>query len=221
MGYVYLIPHWFFGFDIAMEIIFAIIALAVSLLAYKMYKLSQERHIKLISASFGLIGLSYLIWAISNLSLLAEASEGILEADLSKMIIWGSVSLFAFMFLYTISLSTLAYATFKTKNGSIYYLLAGLPLIAIAASLNKFATFKIVSIFLLAFIVYHYASECTICKNRKANLMLGAFTFLLLSNITFLFVITSYKAYVLGHILELIAYILILFNIINITKLKK
>lgn len=221
MTHIYLIPHWFFGFDIAMEIIFAVIALAVSILAYKMYRLSQDRGIKLLSASFGLIGLSYIIWAISNLSLLAEASEGVLEADLSKMIVWGSIALFAFMFLYTISLSTLAYTTFKTRKGGIYYLLVGLPLIAIAASLNKFATFKIVSIFLLAFIVYHYANECTICKNRKVNLMLGAFVFLLLSNITFLFVLTSYKAYVIGHILELVAYILILFNLISVTKSKK
>lgn len=221
MTHVYLIPHWFFGFDIAMELIFAIIAFAVSILAYKMYKLSQEREIKLISLSFGLIGASYIIWALSNLSLLAEAYEGILEADLSKMILWGSVSLFAFMFLYTTSLSTIAYTTFKTKKGGMYYLLVSLPLIAISASLNKFATFKIVSIFLLAFIVYHYASECTICNNKKANLMLWAFIFLLLSNITFLFVIQSYRAYVIGHVLELVAYILILFNLVSVTKLKK
>lgn len=218
MASLYLIPHWFFGFDIAMELIFAVIALLVAFFAYRIYKVSEHEETKFFAIAFSLISASYIIWAGLNLFLVSNLTDKVMEISLSNLFSINYILTLAYMCLFVLGLLTIAYSQFKIKSGRIYYIFVGLALIAVVSSTFPLITYRLLSIFLLTFIVYHYLAEHSAHKNRKTRLILSAFVLLLLSSIDFIFANYSYCAYVVGHFLELGAYCLILKSLLSSIK---
>jgi hypothetical protein len=215
MSHIYLIPDWFFGIDIALEILFGIITLAVAFYSLKLYKISQEKSLRDFGFGFILISLSYILWAVLNAFVVSKAAGGLREISFENIAIIGAVGIYAHMLLLTAGFITLAYTTFRTKNSRVYYLLLGLGLLVIASSLNKIETFRILSVFVLSFIAYHYLIEWREHKGKNLFCSLAAFSLLLLSNFDFVFSQNYYQAYVIGHILEFGAYALMLRNLIK------
>jgi len=214
----YLIPNWFFGFDIAMELLFAIITFLVSVFAFKINSVTKERKIKLFGIGFLLISLSYFVWAGLNYWFVGLAQDGFREISINQAAIIGLISLYAYITLFTIGLVTLVYVSCNNPGGRTYYIMVGLSLLVIASSLYKLISFRILSIFLISFILYRYFEDYLKNKNKKTLLISLAFALLVLSNIDFLFLSVYYEAYVIGHILELAAYLLILVNLIKSVK---
>src|SRR3989344_2734487 len=203
MNYSYLIPNWFFGFDIAMEILFAVITFITAVMAFKINSVTKERKIKLFGIAFLLISLSYIVLGGLNFWFVNLVSSGFRQVTIDNVQLIGVVSLYLYMVLFASGLITLAYINCDVKKGKIYYLLFGLGLLVIAASLHKLITFRILSVFLLSFISYHYFEEYLKNKNKKAFWSLIAFSLLFLSCVDFIFSPFYYQAYVIGHLLEL------------------
>jgi len=172
---------------------------------------------KCFSIGFLLISLSYLVWAIINVLALSSLQQLPAELSLQKAFALGVLGIFLHMALYSIGLITLTYATITKRNPKIYYLLLGLGLTAIVASANKIITFRIVSVFLLSAIVYHFFVKWKENGNRNLFYSFIAFSLLLLSNLEFALATNSYMAYTVGHFLELAAYLIILRNLVKIT----
>ena len=214
----YLIPSWFFGFDIAMELLFAFVTFFVAIFAFKISSVTKERKIRLFGIGFLLISLSYFVWAGLNYWFVGLAQNGFREISLNQVAFIGIVSLYVYIGLFTMGAITLAYINCDNSRGRAYYLMIGLSLLVIASSLYKLISFRILCIFIISFILYRYFEEYLKNKNKKTFLVAVAFAFLLLSNIDFLFLSVYYEAYVLGHILELAAYLLILVNLIKSVK---
>ena len=61
MAGLYIIPEWFLGYDIALNLLFGIITLIVSLYAFKIYRLSSLKQSKLFGISFSFISISYFV----------------------------------------------------------------------------------------------------------------------------------------------------------------
>jgi hypothetical protein len=133
----------------------------------------------------------------------------------------GTLGIYAHMLLLAIGLITLVYATLGIKSPRTYYLMLGLGLVAVVASFNKIATFQIVSVFLLSYIVYHFFLQWQEHKNKNVLYTFIAFALLLASNLVFAFAGNYYSSYVIGHIFELFAYLIILKNLITINFAKK
>lgn len=218
MHETYLIPNWFYGFDIGMEILFAIITLCVSAISFRIYSMTQERKIKLFGIAFLLIGISYIIWAGINFWFTQLIGDEIRELSVQSIANIGLFGLYGYIILFTSGLVNLVSTTCNSYKGRSYYLIFGLSLLVIIASINKLVTFRIVSTFLLFFVAYHYFEEYLNNKNRKTFYVMLAFTFLLISNIDFIFLYYSYKIYVIGHILELAAYLFMLVSLIKSVK---
>ncbi len=218
MDYTYIIPNWFFGFDIAMELLFSLITFLVVIFAYRIGYFTKERKIKLFGTSFLLIGLSYIVWAGINFWFVNLGPEGVRELSIQSITLIGVLSLYAYMILFTAGLVSLAYLVCDTKKGIVYYLVFGLSLLVIFSSYYKLISFRILSIFLISVITYHYFEEYLRNKNKKSFLVLIAFLFLFSSSVVFVFSAIYYQAYVAGHILELVAYLLILINLIRSVK---
>lgn len=214
----YLIPNWFFGFDIAMELLFAVITFLVAVFAFKISSVTKEKKVKLFGIGFLLISLSYFVWAGLNYWFVDLVQDGFREISINQVAFIGVLSLYAYVTLFTIGLVTLAYLTCNNLGGRTYYLMIGLSLLVIASSLYKLISFRILSIFLISFILYRYFEDYLKNKNKKTLLVSLAFALLLLSSIDFLFLSVYYETYVLGHILELAAYLLILVNLIKSVK---
>jgi hypothetical protein len=214
MAHLYLVPRWFFGFDIAMELLFAIIAAALAFFAYKVYRISEEREVRLFSVSFLMISLSYIVWAGINTFLLSRLTDEVMEISLRNILSLNYIFGLMHMSLFVLGILTLAYATLEPKNrGRTYYIIAGLALVALVSSSLPWITYQILAIFLLSAIVYHYAIDHMCYTNKKARPVFLAFVLLLLSRIDFLFATKSATAYIFGHVLELAAYILILVSL--------
>lgn len=214
MSHLYIVPRWFFGFDIAMELIFAVIAITLAFFAYKVYKITEQKETKLFSIAFSLISLSYIVWAGINAFFLDKISDEFLEISLQNLLSINYLFTLLHMCLFILGILTLAYATLDLKNGGrAYYIIAGLALVALVSSSLPWITYQIIAIFLLSAIVYHYAVDHMCYSNKKARPVFLAFILLLLSRIDFLFAAKSATAYIFGHILELAAYVLILVSL--------
>lgn len=215
MGDSYLIPLWFFGFDIAMELLFGVVTAWVALFAFQIYNVTKERKIKLFAFAFLLTSLSYIILGALNFWFAHLITENFREVSLANVKIAGMVCLYAYMFLFTGGLVTLTYVTSDMKKGKTYYLLLGLSFLVIAVSLQKLATFSILSVFLLSFIAYQYVTEYFKNKNKKAFWTSMAFILLLVASFDFILSTFHYGFYIAGHIVRLLAYIIILFILIK------
>ena len=215
----YIIPNWFVGFDIIMELLFAIVAITVSIFAYKIYKISKEKGVKLFSVGFLFIGLSYITHALINFFIVSEMAKGTREVIVENLQTTAFLSVVLFMALFTIGLITIFYANNKTNKKENYFLLIILGLLSVFTNISYIAAFYITSTFILIFINFHYAKDYIQNKNHKTLLVFISFIFLLLSTLVFVFPVT-YEEYVIAHFLELVAYVLILVSLIRTIKIK-
>ncbi|MBS3089943.1 hypothetical protein J4461_03635 [Candidatus Pacearchaeota archaeon] len=220
MEYIYLVPVWFFGFSIAMEVVFAFVTIIVASYALRIYKLSAQRESMLLGVSFLLIAFSYILKAITNLVIMKEISEGIRGANLTEINVLGSIGLYGYLFLFTAGLMTLAYMTLKTPNMRAYSLLLLLALTALILSQNKVLAFAVLSTVLLAYISTYYIIQYSRKKNPKTLLILASFVGLLISGFGLFGVPALGNKYVIGHILELVSYLFILASLVLATRKK-
>jgi formate hydrogenlyase subunit 3/multisubunit Na+/H+ antiporter MnhD subunit len=219
MANLYLVPDWFFGFDIIFELAFAIITLIVALYAFKVYRLSEQNQSKLFGWAFIFFSISYFIQSLLNFVIISKLSETICDViKLQSVTILNAWGISIHMILLIIGLVTLAYMTLKINNPKAYSLVLLISLFSIILSLNKIYWFYFLSSILLIFIVIHYTQNYLKNKQSKTLLVLMAFLFLLFGHIHFIFAVNHALFYVIGHFLELIAYILILINLLLVLK---
>ena len=215
---VYIVPNWFHGYDVSFEIMFAVITLLVSLFSFKIFKLSEQKESKYFAVGFLLISLSYFVWAFLNLRLVSELKEGVRVLELKNLLIFSTVSIYVYMILALVGIIVIAYTTLKINN-EIAFLLIVIPSIAtLFLSNNKTLAFGILSSIMLLFIFVHFYLEFRKDNNLKRGLVMVAFLLLFIGNIEFSFVQNSYVHYVVRHILDLAAYVLVLISLIWVIK---
>ena len=216
----YVIPRWFTGFDIVMELLFAIVCIAVAVFAYKIYKISKEKNIRLFSIGFLLIAVSYIVHALINIYITSEiVSEGPREIIIEHLQLAALLGLILYMSIFIVGLITIFYSNHRCNKNSSFYLLLVLGLLAVLTDFNYIASFHITSTVILLFINFHYATDYIKYKNHKTLYVFIAFIFLLLSHAVFILPV-SLPEYVIAHFLELVAYSLILFSLIKNLKIK-
>jgi hypothetical protein len=219
MTNLYLVPNWFFGMDVIFELAFALITLSLSFYSYKIYKLTNQNSSKLFSEAFLLFSISYFIQSFLNFAIISTLGENI--CDVVKLQSIQSLNLlgtYIHMFFFIAGLVTLTYMTLKTDNQKIFVLMLSISLLSLIISMNKIYWFFTVSSLLLVFILHHYAVNFSKNKNTNSFVVLLAFTFLLFAEMQFIFAFDSSLFYVVGHYLELVAYVLILTNLIIILR---
>jgi len=219
MANLYLIPRWFFGYDVFLELAFALITLIVSYYAYKIYRLSGQYQSKLFSIAFSFFSISYFIQSLLNFAIISKLGENICSAiKLQNITTLNLYGIYIHTIFSVIGLVTLAYMTLKTKSLKIYSMILLISLLTLILSLNKIYLFYVLSSFLLVYIVLHYLVNFLENKQINTLLVLIAFLLLLFGHIHFIFAINHELFYILGHFLELTAYLLILINLIMVLK---
>ena len=218
----YLVPQWFFGFDVVFGLIFLVITLLVALYAFRVYKLSGQRNAKLLGTGFMFISTSYLLQTIINFAILErleENSSGMM--NIWKILILQNIGMYAHTIFFMMGLITLTYMTLKVENAKLYWLLFISIIISLSFSTNYLYLFYIMSCILMLFIVWHYLRHYLEHKDRYTMIILAAFILLLFSEIHFFVSLNHQFFYVLGRFLELVAYILILINLVWIIQSSK
>lgn len=216
MGYAYLVPRWFFGASIGLEIIFALSALFVAYYAYRVSRLYKQRGIILMTLGFAFIAISYLTKAFINLFLLREIQSGLLALSLGNLNSIATFGLNAYIALYLIGVLLLVFMTFKTDNPDLFLMMAALAFLGIWFSADNMFAFNIISAVLFCIISLYYGREYFRNRNKRTLFILLGFIGLLLSGIGFTFATGYYVNYVIAHLLELASYILILASIFSL-----
>jgi hypothetical protein len=168
-----IMPTWFFGMDVAFQLVFTLVTLAVSFYAFKIYKLTGQRQSKLFGISFLFFAIGYFIQSFFNFAIISTLGEEII------------------LFI---------------------------SLISLFLSANPIYLFYALSSLLLAYIVYHYANNYSEHKKTMTFITLLAFISLLLSHVHHIFAKDMAIFYIIGNFLGLVAYILILINLILVNK---
>ncbi|MBT6995638.1 hypothetical protein HN865_01140 [Candidatus Woesearchaeota archaeon] len=215
-------PEWFFGYDVALEFLFAIILLAVAIFAFRAYKLTEQKQLIYFSLSFLFIGISYIIESIFNYMTITKLNATICQAvKIKSVALFDLMGIYTHMFFMTIGLVLLVYMTFKVEEKRPLWLLLIVSLVAIFFSWNKLLIFFLLSSIYLLFLVAHFFGNCIIHKTANAFMIASAFFLLFISHLHFIFALNSSLFYFAGHILELFAYLLILLNLVLLKNEKK
>lgn len=217
----YLSQTWFSGYDILLEVIFSIITLIVALYSFKVYRLAGQRESKLLGISFLLISISYSLWAILNSFALRELNEAQSRFTLTDLMHYGlisSIGIYGHILLYLTGIITLTYMTLRIKSSKIYSLLICLVLITSFLVEEKYIVIYFLSSILLLFVIIGYVEEYWKNKNKGVLLTIYAFMLLFLGRFDFVFSTSRYIFYVVGHLLELVAYMLILISLLIVIR---
>jgi hypothetical protein len=213
----YAISQGFMNLNILFTLAFAITTFLVGLISYKIYKLTGRKELKLFSFAFISFAFAYLLQLILGV-VLKYKLETVVRAKLRTAVPFIAASTLSHELLFSIGLILLVYMTCKAKSRYILGLLLGLVLIPIVFNPMSIHVFHIIASFMLMFIVLFYYKNYRQHKNLKTELVLMAFVFLLISNLTFVFSARQGLFFILGRSLELIAYICILVNLRLLTK---
>jgi len=213
----YIISQGFMNLNILFTLAFAVTTFLVSLISYKIYKLTSRKELKLFSFAFLSFALAYIIQFVLGV-VLKYKLETAIRAKFRTAVPFISASNLSHEIFFSIGLIILVYMTCKSKDKKLLGLLLGLVLIPILFNPLALFVFHIISSFLLIFILFFYYKNYRQHKKLKTKLVLLAFIFLFIANLTFIFAVRQGLFFIIGRSLELIAYICIL---VNLRLLKK
>lgn len=212
-------PEWFVGYDVILEFIFAVVTFVIAIFGFKIYKETSQKQPFYLALGFMLIGISNIIQSIVNILIISELNETTsLITQLTEITSFNLFGLYVHMTFMLLGLSLLAFMTLKTKNIRALILLMGLTLFSLILSTNHVVMFYTLSALLLLSISEYYIEHFFKNKQTKTLLIAIAFVLLLFGSIRFLFEINHQSFYFIGHIIELIAYILVLSNLFMVLK---
>ena len=208
-------PNWFFQYSIFFELAFAIITLFVAFQSFRIYKLTKEKSPMLFGVAFLLLSLSYFIQSTLNFGILHKLSQNVdVLQNISQVINLGLNALYTHMIFTLAALVLLIFITLKTKSPKTFILLLTISLLPIYLGRDPVHTFFVLSSTFEVFIAYHYLRNYLKNRHIPNLLVFIAFLLLLISDIHFIFSLNHNIFYVLGHFLELFAYLFILINLV-------
>jgi hypothetical protein len=215
----YLSPTWFYGYDVVLEFIFAIIAFTIAGFAWRIYRISSQDSAKYLSLSFLLISLSYIAQSVFNLLFISKLNENIsVTSKISWAIILDQLGFYFHMILFILGLAVLLFMTFKTTKERSFLILIALTLVALLVYESIFFKYYLLASIYLGFIAWYFIENFIASKNPKAFLISLAFTLLFFGYFNFFLAINNEMFYAVGHFLELAAYVLILVNFYLVLK---
>ncbi|HVY01188.1 MAG TPA: hypothetical protein VHA12_00285 [Candidatus Nanoarchaeia archaeon] len=221
MSYAYLVPQWFFGASIFLEILFSLAALFVAIYAYRVSRIYNQKSIILMTLGFSFIAVSYLSKALINIFLLKQIQSGVLALSIGELNRVAAFGLQLYIGLYLIGALLLLYMTFKSDSTDLFLVLLALSSLGIWFSPDNLFAFNVIVSLLFCAISLYYGKEYLKNKNKRTMLIFLGFLGLLLSGIGFTFATGYYMNYVIAHVLELASYGLILASIFSLIVNKK
>lgn len=216
---VYVIPNWFFGYSIALGLFFALVNGLVAYYAFKISRLTSHRIPGLFGWGFSLIGASYLMWSLLNLSLFSGLNDSLDELlRVTGLNLLYTIEAYIHLILFLSGLIVLTYMTLRVENRRTLVLLFLLVLLSLVFAANTLYIFYSASSVLLAYIIWHYALNYWRRRTTRNLISLLAFIFLFLSTFNLAFALQSGVFYINGHMFGLLAYVLILFNLVWVLR---
>lgn len=217
------VPFWFLGSEIIIQVLFALVTLAIAYYAYRVHRITRQRSSLLFGGAFLGISGAYFVQALFNYLLLI----GVRTPDIIRLTNGSSVAatmqlsifaVFLHMLLMLVGVSLLAYVTLKERGAKIYILLLLLSIIAVLFTVEvSLVYFLIVSIFLAFITAQHYQRHLKKPSKNTLYVFLG-FGMVFLGTVQLAFATTLSALYISGHFIAMIGYIVLLASLLRIVK---
>jgi len=206
----YLIQSGFLKFNFGFEILFAIITILVSIFAFRIYELTKKRELKLFSIGFLMFGLSYLVRAAMTFVRIPGCRECMRLRG--PVMYWQAIVGQAHVFFFMLGLVLLIYMTLQIRDRKIMAVLFGVIVILLFGA-RQLALFHVLSAFLMIFVVSYYYNNYQKHRKFQTGIVLVAFIFIFLAQISLIFSVHDAGLFMLGRLLELAGYLCILGNL--------
>ncbi|MBW2971141.1 hypothetical protein KY320_03200 [Candidatus Woesearchaeota archaeon] len=219
MSFTQFAPVWFYGFDVAFELAFAVVSLIVAIFAFRIHKATDQRNVQLFGIAFLLVSVSYFVQSLFNFLMISKANENICQVlKIQSILLFNALGAYTHMIFMTLGLVVLTYMVLKTENKEALWLLSVVSLLSIFFASNRIYMFFLMSSVYLVFLTWHFVENYLHNRQTKTLLVAIAFLFLLFGSSHFLVAVNHQLFYVIGHILELVAYMFILWNFVLVRK---
>jgi hypothetical protein len=215
MAFFYLAPDWFFGYDIALELLFGLVTALVAFFSFKVYNICGERECKYLGFAFGSISIAYFLWPLLNLFALSKGEGGINTLALNNLSAFILTGIYLHVVLFILGLATIAYLTFNVRNNNLYALLVSLSIIGVIMSTRVGWAFNFVAAVLLFYVSLYYLSKYRRAKDHRIFLVASAFVLLFFARIVLILATRNHLLYVVNHVVEFIAYVLIAISLVK------
>ncbi len=212
-------PTYFNGFDSVMEIITVIVSLLIAYVSYRCYKFSGEKKYKYFAWAFAAISVAFFFKIITNISIYYQVLEtvrmgriemrflSIKQTDLMYII-----GYFLYRSLFFFGLLGIWFTLEKISSKRLILLMAWFIFVVNYFSHYAYFFFHITIFLMLLFIsssyFYHQRKVCSL----SSRLVTVAFGLLAVSQLFFIFEWLKLDLYVIGTIIQTIAFIILLYT---------
>jgi len=201
-------PQWFQGYDIAFNIVFAIITLFIAVLSYRAKNITSDKKYAAFGTAFLLMSISYTIFIF--FALLFNTTNFVNILNLFDFVF------FTHMLLMLLAYTLLIIVILKITDRKVKALLLILMLLFVLFSFQYFIKFHIISFFLLAFLAYQFFKNHEDKKTTNTKLVFVSFFLLACSHIFFAAIQYSHALYIAGEVLQLLGFILLFLMFIKV-----
>ena len=218
-------PKWFFGKDIAIDVVSLIVLVLIGLFALKYYSINKKKKSYFyLALSFFVLGIAFLCKIMTNFTIYYIDTQirqvGFLVFTvhtLKSTDVLFFLGLLLYRVLTLIGLYILYLIYFHNKQPrSTTFIIFLLLVLLTYFTLDACFVFHLVSFLLLIFITRQYFINYKKNKRGTTKLLAYSFALIALSQLLFLFLKMSYVTYVAGEILQLVGYCILLFTFIMV-----
>ncbi len=212
-------PAWFLVWDLVFEVIFALAVSLLALLAFRVHRSYQDRSAKLLGLAFLLIAGSYWVESLIHVFDLSKVDEFVCGSlQLPSQSFLHDYSMLLHMAFMILGLLVLLFMSFQSRDVRPLAVLLVLSFAGIISSAGPVYSFLLFSSVLLFFIAWHFMGVYIKTFRVETLLVAAAFSGLFLSRLLFLLSLRVEMLYIWGHVIELLAYVLLMVNLAMVLR---
>jgi len=222
-------PIWFYGKDIAIDIISMLVLFFIAFFSIRYYRISKKnRNYLHLGLSFLLIGASFIFKILTNFTIYYKvpATRTLGFITLTYPVLKYTNLLFFFGFYVHRVLMLigfyLLYCIYQKKSSKVdKFIVIYLILVLTYFSQWAYYVFHANSLIILMLLIWQYGKNYKKNKSKTAKLLLYSFQIIAVSQVFFIFVSLNDLLYVIAMIIQLIGYIMLLTTFIMVIKYGK
>lgn len=199
-------PRWFFGIDVFIDVLSALVLVALMFAAIRYYRVSGRYKHMLVASAFGVIALGFVINVLRNFVFYFSDTPWLISfsqlASSALFVTWMVVLARVITVVGLFMLYSLYYKNARCTNVLVVFLLVT----SMVLSSSAYFVFHLTSLLLLGFISAHYLNTYLARGGRGKQFLAVGFLFIALSQLIFIFAALNPWFYVAGEVLQLLGY---------------
>ncbi|NOX71735.1 MAG: hypothetical protein GXO64_03495 [Candidatus Micrarchaeota archaeon] len=218
-------PKWFYGIDIAFEVVSIIVALLISFYSYKLYKVSRKKEHKYFFIFFLMIAASFVFKIMTNFDLYFEVLKTMHIGSIHIQYIQKTISSvyrFGGLFMYRLLTALFAYGLYmlaykKRDRKDIFIFVYFITILAFMSYYGYFL-FHLTLIIIMMFVSAYYWKNWHRHRSLNSKFVSSGFILLTASHIVFALVQLELTLYVVAESLQLGGFILLLLAFLSVIR---